>query len=517
MSGGAWAPLLPAALVGTARHAQPLPAWSGQIGEAIAQAGAGADSPAVGLLRAAAVLAACSQAGTLGREPAPALPAAARASTRPALADASLLARLVWAVLDGPPRLLSLLCQALDRAHLVLPPLALPAALDCGRRSIALRAPLLSVLGERGLWLAAQRDDWRWAAGAAAGEHGEARWSEGTLEQRREFLHLERARDPAGARERLAAALPELPARERAELIGVLVQGLGHDDEALLDGLRTDRSAEVRRAALDLLLRLPDAAHPQRATARLSRLVAQERAFLRKRWTIDAPAGVEADWKDDNLDVVRPKQEALGERAWWLYQMVRQVPLGWWTQHTAMSPEELRRWADDTDWAEALLRGWRDVLLAAPDTTWCEAFLDAWPKGWSEADRVGLLALLPLNRRERHWQRDLGPGTLSTLLPQVLAACGVGEVLSAPFSGTLAATLRAGMENGALQQDWTLRSLLPDAACVLHARALPALRDLRRPDDETPGTADALRTLAQTVEARLAFDTLPSSSDASTP
>jgi Family of unknown function (DUF5691) len=522
---GAWTALLPAALVGTERYAQPLPAWPGEIGSVIAQASASAEQPAVGLLRAAAVLAACSQAGLLGHEAKPALPEAARASARPALADRALLARLPWVLQDGPPRLVPLLCLALDRAGLTLPPLVLPAALDAGRRSIALRAPLLPVLGERGLWLAAQRDDWQWAAGTSAGTNAndsdESRWSEGTLEQRREFLRRERARDPTAARERLVAALPELPAKERAELIAALVQGLGLDDEALLDAQRTDRSGEVRRAALDLLLRLPDAAHPQRAAERVSRLLAQERGLLRKRWTIEAPAAAEADWKDDNVEATRPKHETLGERAWWLYQLVRQVPLGWWTQHTAMAPADLRGWADGTDWTDALLRGWRDVLLAAPEEAWCTAFLDAWPKAWPEADRGALLAQLPLAQRERYWsgdrQRGVGVDTLAALLPQIFAACPVGETLSAPFSATLAATLREAVENGALQQDWALRSLLPDAACILHPSALPALRDLPRAADETAGLADAMRTLAQTVELRLALGTLSSSSHATPP
>jgi hypothetical protein len=513
---GAWAALLPAALVGTERHAQPLPAWPGEIGEVIARADASAELPAVGLLRAAAVLAACSQAGTLGDERAErSMPEAARVSARPALADRALLARLPWVLQDGPPRLLPLLCLALDGAGLVLPPLVLPAALDAGMRSIALRASLLPVLGERGPWLAAQRDDWRWAAGASAGDDDESRWSEGTLEQRREFLRSERTRDATAARERLRTALPELPAKERAELIATLALGLGPDDEALLDAQRADRSGEVRRAALDLLLRLPDAAHPQRAAARLSRLLAQERALLRMRWTIDAPAAVEAQWKEDNVDTTRPKHESsLGERAWWLYQLVRQVPLGWWTQHTAMAPADLRRWADSTEWTEALLRGWREVLLAAPDEAWCEAFLDTWPKTWPEADRAALLALLPLAQRERHWQRGIGADTLVALLSQIVAACPVGETLSAPFSTTLAATLREAVERGALQQDWTLRSLLPDAVCVLHANALPALRNVSRATEETPGLADTMRALAQTVELRLTLDTLSSSSQA---
>ena len=175
----------------------------------------------------------------------------------------------------------------------------------------------------------------------------------------------------------------------------------------MLERLRTDRSREVRQAALGLLLRLPASAHVGRAIARLEPLLKQERVLLRKRWVIDAPPAAGADWNDDNLDAARPKNESLGERAWWLCQLVRQVPLSWWTRHTGMTAAELNAWAGETDWREALWRGWRDVLHRAPDASWCEAFLDRWPSTLPAGDRDAVLSLLPPAARERHWQQQL--------------------------------------------------------------------------------------------------------------
>jgi Family of unknown function (DUF5691) len=359
---------------------------------------------------------------------------------------------------------------------------------------------------------AAQREEWRYAAGVSAPASDDSRWTDGSFEQRREFLRRERGSDAKAARERLTNALDELAAKERAELVSVLAEGLSGDDEALLDSLRADRSREVRQAALDLLLRLPQAAHSQRAAARMLPLLKFERALLRKRWQIDAPAEAGADWKADNIDAARPKNDALGERAWWLYQLVRQVPLSWWTQHTGMNAAELLEWAAGTDWAQALQRAWRDVLFAAPDAPWCEAFLDHPPPAQTPSDAAAILALLPLAARERHWQRQLraGMAVLNAVVPQLLAACPPGDTLSAGLSEAIAASIHQAGTSSALSNDYTLRSLLPELACALHPSALEPLAQLTRHADETPSFAQTLQETTQTIQVRRALQSLTS-------
>ncbi len=504
----AWTLLLPAAMVGTDRHAGAWPVWPGEIGDLLAQV-TKPDEAAASALRIAAVLATCGLAGAQGEAWGAPLPSPAADETRPALADAALLRLVGWVFSDGPARVQLMVFGALARAGRRLPVALLPAALELGRRSLALRPLLVPVLGERGMWLAAQRDDWRYAAGVGATDADELHWTEGTIEQRRAFLAGERRRDPAAARQRLVVALPELPAKERAELAGELATGLGPGDEALLDTLRVDRSREVRQVALGLLLRLPTAAHPQRAAARVEALLKHERVLLRQRWQIDAPTEAAADWKADQVDAARPQHESLGERAWWLYQLVRQVPLAWWTGHTGLTAAELRDWAAGTDWAEALLRGWRDVLFAAPDIAWCEALLDAWPRQLLRDDPASVLALLPLERRERYWRQHLAGdrADLSLLASRVLAACPAGETLSADLSVALATQLRQRADAGTLRQDWGLLQQLPDLGGVLHLDALAPLAELPRPPDETPSYANHVHALTQVVALRRALHT----------
>jgi len=505
-----WTPLLPLALVGSERHNGALPVWPGELGQLIAEGFAAAGSPALGALRAAGVIAAGSAAGCLGRAWEQALPPAAPPETWPVLQQPELLRALPWLLREAPARLLLQFCGALAAAQQRLPEPTLPAALEAGRRALALRPRLLPVLGERGRWLAAQREDWRYASGVSDAVDPETRWSEGSLEQRRELLLRQRAEDPGAARGRLAAALGELPARERAQLTETLACGLSLEDEPLLEQLRSDRSREVRQTALTLLLRLPSAAHPRRAGARLAALLTQERILLKRRWVIEAPGAAGADWAADGIETTRPKHENLGDRGWWLFQLVRQVPLAWWTAHTGLSPAELNSWAERSDWGLALRRGWREVLQAAPEPGWCEAFLADWPKTWPEHERTQVLALLPLPQRERHWLQQLRAGTqpLTLLLSQLLMACPGEELLSLPLSQALASLLRDGAGSPALAQDWTLRQQLPELCCLLQPQVLHKLQALPRRADETPAQSEALNTLSQVLQIRLALHAL---------
>lgn len=449
------------------------------------------------------MLDAAGRAGTRGQTWSSTTPHAAPAETRTQIPPGPIHHLLQWAFRDGPQRLLHLVCLTLNESGHVLPAGLLPLALEQGRRSVGLRPSLHPVLGERGWWLARQRDTWAFAAAVSEQAPQEAGWTEGNLEQRLAFLRHERLQQPDAARERLEAALTEVPAKERAELLMVLHTELSAADQDLLDRLRSDRSKEVRQVALKLLLRLPEAAHPKRAVARLQPLLTQERALLKKHWVITAPSSMSDDWTTDNIETARPSHENLGERAWWLFQLARQVPLRWWGEHTGMSPEQLLSWAQTSEWAPSLYRAWHDVLLAAPDPQWCEAFLNNWPDSVRE-DSASVLALLPLAQRERHWEGQWRKGQigLASLVYQVTQACPAGETLCTPLSHTLAqAFVQLATENK-LRDDYSLRGLLPELACALHESTLAMLLQLPRHGDETTSFSENLHTMMQVIAVR---------------
>lgn len=508
----AWTPLLPIAMVGTERQPGPLREWSGEIGQLASQAALAADGPSNQVLRAMAVIAACEAAGLQDRAWTAAPPEPAAADRLPVVPDGQgghLRSLLRWALSEAPTRLQQQLFADLAAAGLRLPETLLPQALELGRRSVALRAPLLPVLGERGLWLARQREEWRYAAGVGGEALEDSHWTEGTLEQRRAFLVRERAADAAAGRARLEAALAELPAKERADLASQLATGLSLDDEALLDRLRADRSREVRDVALGLLLRLPGAAHPRRAIDRLAPLLRSERVLLRQHWVIDAPAAAGSDWAADQLIAERPQSEKLGERGWWLFQLVRQVPLAWWTETTGMTPAELLGWARKTDWAEALQRGWFDVLGATREIDWCEAFLDHafgdLGAGIESHRAAQVLGWLPQARRERYWLRHLQQGTLP--LSALIAAASGGETLGPLLSQALTEQLLTRARAGTLKDDYTVRAMLADFGAVVHPDCLSAYGSIadQRAAGETAAYADMLQAVVQTAALRRAL------------
>jgi hypothetical protein len=569
-----WQTLLPAAMVGTDKMAFSSPALSGPVGALLAQIQAQATSPTLALLQTAGVLAVCERAarqGTARAAPAtnvvpdtaaaPAPDAAAPGTTpaantaalestpgsnatapgnapagntaapknapapniaapetAPALTSKSLQISLRWALTDAPLRLQIELLHCLSAAEFRLPHSLLPLALDAGLRSVALRPALLAVLGERGRWLARQNTAWRYAEGAAADAPLETRWSDGSLAQRVELLRSERQRDPASARDRLKTALPDLPAKERAELAAVLIEGLSIDDEALLTALCKDRGGDVRQTARALLVQLPGSATTQRAIARLLPCLEKQstlKSLLGAKWKIDAPQAVGDDWKADGLEAERPKHDSLGERGWWLYQLARQVPLIWWVEHTGMTPAALLQWAAKTDWKDAVARAWLDVLRTAPSAAWCQAFLDHWPGKAVRENPAAILTLLPPAQREPYWIQALQAkeaihASFIEVAGQIVQACPPGAHVSRPLSTLLINTLQDCMRDTTVmpRHAYEFSTHLPELCCVLHPGALPAWQTLQRLDNEPSWLINGLDRCLQPVAARLAFATL---------
>ena len=473
-----WHPLLPPAMVGTDKKTFEAPHAPGAVGSLLGQLHAQDCSPAQALLQAAGVLAVCERAAQRPVAQLPASPhgVAAQDTAQTALHDGALIDTVRWLLTDAPLRLQIEGLQQVAARGWRLPHSLLPLALDSGLRTSALRPALLAVLGERGRWLACHHSAWRYAAATAETAPWEVRWQEGTLAQRVQLLHEERHSQPAAARERLQAALPDLPAKERAELLAVLQTGLSADDEALLTTLaQKDKGREVRQLARALLVQLPGSASTQAAIARLQPCV--QAAAEPQLWCVVPPEVADPDWKHHGIELERPKHESLGERAWWLYQLARQVPLAWWQQHTGMAPEALLHWARQGDWHAALVRAWWDVLRPAPDAAWCHALLQHWPGKALPDSPAAVLALLPAAQREPYWTQTLwqvNAGKVSLfneVAEQILQACPPGEHVSEALSRLLLHKLLLARRHS------YLRVSVDELCCVLHPALLPVLRE----------------------------------------
>ena len=507
-----WKNLLPPAMVGTNKKPLVLPALDGAVGALLAQVQAKASSSAQALLQAAGVLTVCERAGQRPIATASACTSphgvAAADVAQAALQDSALIDTVRWLLTDAPQRLQIDWLQHLAAAGWRLPPSLLPLALDAAQRASVLRPAVLAVLGERGRWLARHHRTWRYATenvSSADSTPLETRWQEGTLAQRLQLLRDERQSQPSAARERLQASLADLPAKERAELLAVLQTGLSAEDDALLTRLASqDRSRDVRHIARGLLVQLPDSAISQRAGARLAPYLSLQ---TDQRWVIAPPEAADPSWKDEGIEAARPAHDKLGERAWWLYQLARQVPLSWWPQHTGMAPDALLQWVHTNDWADAVVRAWWEVLRAAPISAttmaWCKAFLDHWPSKAMQDTQAAVLALLPAAEREPYWHSTLQAmtkpqqGELEEILQQVIAAHPPGQYVSQALSGLLVSKLLL------YKPRYHYGLPLGELCCVLHPSELAALQILASTHHSTQPEDSVAAALSQALHPHL--------------
>ncbi|MGE8279808.1 MAG: DUF5691 domain-containing protein [Stenotrophomonas sp.] len=385
-----------------------------------------------------------------------------------------------------------------------LPVAVLPQALDAGARLNVLRSALRPVLGVRGRWLAACNPDWSYAiqttTAASAAADLEQVWNEGSADARVDAFQKLRAQDAENARLRLQGTLKDLSARERQDFVAAMQPQLSDGDAALLQPLLKDRSREVRMLVGPMLAQLSDTPHAQYVRAQMLGLLQQQRSGLLRRmsWALDAPTVAAAGWSDAAIDGKRPNSDLLGERAWWLYQIARQLPLAWWCQTLEKTPEQVLAWARGSDWYDALLRAWMErVGPAAPD--WVEALIATEQRQL----RLGeLLAMLPAAQRERHWPTTAKELHQQGILGDVLASTGPGQTLSAAYSQQLAAGLGQQFGDPSLRYDYYQREPLLELLAVLHPSALARVQIADAPTEATEAMLDCLQQARQLLATR---------------
>ncbi|GAB7533706.1 hypothetical protein PS3A_61230 [Pseudomonas sp. 3A(2025)] len=528
-------PLAVSALLGTRKQTPAPLTVEGPIGVLLDAIVRDTASTETKLLRTAAVLDLCQHAGWVAPDATTAAIAPAPHDTQ-ALPPEQSLALLTRIFTEGHERLGQVTLLHLANRQLRLPPPLLPDLLEKARRDDTLRGLLAPVLGERGRWLAERNPAWQVQAVDTRVALNDEIWDIGSLEQREAYLRALRERDPVGARERLIAGRKGFDARERAAFVRALDTGLSADDEPLLDELCRDRSKDVRRAAVELLVLLPTSAYRQRMVERLSQCVtvtpaAAEPVGLKglfKRLThsasnapsvqIEPPQSFFENAKDDQIEEAVPSGEGLGQRAWWLYQVVAAAPLQFWRE---LTPTEWIAAAKQTDWDEALVRGWYQATLREGNAEWAAALLERVSANGthlarSYLDSQPLIVLLPVAERERYWLHiaanvnDRSSLSLSELLDQILAAIPAQGRPSVEFCQQLLPHLRTGIAHARSVYDYNLRTTLRDFATLLPPETFAQARQ-GWPEEETLNhrhQAEALNDWRNTLTLREHLQTL---------
>ncbi len=393
-----WKTLLAQALLGTARNSMEAPPAGGPLGEVLTRLEAG--DPEGRLLKTAGVLSLYHQAGWEPPQDTAALPDPAPEDERACCSAGA--AQHLGAILSGRfTEVLPEWLEAASTARVRAPESLLPALLDEGSKGrwSGERHRFLPVLGHRGSWLAHQNSDWSWATPAetATTDEEDQLWQTGGREARGLLLERVRAADPERGRRMLENTWREDPAADRAAFLARLQVGLQPEDEPFLESCLDDRSTEVRRAAAELLARLPGSAYCARMLARLEALITAERLqegrnVSRLSLAVTLPQELDPGMKRDGLSPNPPGNSTVGRRGVWLSELLSAVPPSAWYDRWEASPAEIVAAAVRTEWRKALLDGWSVAAQRYRDAALAEALLrlgmDETP--WGEL--LGLLA-----------------------------------------------------------------------------------------------------------------------------
>jgi hypothetical protein len=402
-------------------------------------------------------------------------PEAAPEETRPACSKTAgrLLAELLAA---GNEELLVEAAGLLERAGQRFRPELLPAVLAIPDED--LREAFLPVLGERGGWLSRFHPGWSWAGvkAATALDPAEAKllWTEGTFPERFSLLQRLRVRDPAAARELLASSWKEEKAEHRAELIDAMAEGLGADDEAFLESVLDDRSAQVRASAAPLLARIEGSGLAARMQTRVDEMLGSSFPF-----EIALPKELDTAWQRDGIPRAPPK--GVGAKAWWLASTLALVRPGHLERRLSAAPAKIVAAAAGAEESLPLLQGLTSAALLFEDRRWAAPLFDAWlaRKGDEAGARDAAQGLLPAMEPEDAEAR------LEHLFTRPSERVVLGNALSqlpAPWSASFSVRVAAAARKTIADPDV---GALGVAAYRVAPQTIPRLAAvLERPDAE---------------------------------
>jgi len=372
------------ATLGTRRA--PLPKESPWPDDSLAPAGAEPASRETCLLRAAAAGAVWERAGVRAASSAAALPQDFPARVVQEL-DESAGWRLARIVGGEHSYLLDEWFEAAAATGRALPPHWLPMVLD--HVAPDARATYATVLGPAATWLAGRNP--RWLVAPAEADLADARWQEGSLEERQLLLaairKCDRPRSHAWLRSTWEADAPEA----REAFLGLLAADVAADDEPFLEAALDDKRKLVRQAAANALARLPESAHAKRMLARLDPLVELEAAHggmlgkLRKRkLRVELPTAPDKAALRDGIEAKPPANRKIGERAFWLSQMMAMVPPAHWCQRFDCDTQTFIDAVLATDHASELLSALTAATARYPRGEWSLALARAWTASSAE-------------------------------------------------------------------------------------------------------------------------------------
>jgi len=509
-----WPAAVNAALLGTDRAPLAVTPSEGALGaasSALVQPGADAAS---NLLRVVAAVSAYHRCGRVPGRAHESPPVACPRDERPACTAAA--AALLRRILQGEHESLLRTWLVLATRHDVRAPAdTLPIVLDLARRDAALRPLIRATGGTRATWLAALNEDWVFAISGDSPEALAATWETGPAMARMEALQRLRQLDPERGRTLLESSWAQEDPAARAGFVAILAQGLSLADEPFLERALDDRRKEVRQHAAALLARLPTSALVGRMGTRARQLVTLGKsAILQKpRLGVVPPEEADASMVRDGVNPKPPPGTGVGEKAWWLAQLIGAVPPSTWSAGWSIDPEKLIRAADGHEWREPLVAGWLTATERFRDAAWARALWDnesvarIEPKWGAPPLEHVFTRAAPAEHVAAELLREIGSGetVLRGAHRVLIAILGWPNEWSDALARAVAKRLKeyAGKDHVSFTGEFGLRALLERCAHAVPVSAADAFLDgWPEQSDVWPTWASAVDSLVSVLRFR---------------
>ena len=361
------------------------------------------DSGPGNLLNAAAVFGAQARAGYRPRRLDPQAPACPP-DARPA-ASAAAMATLVRLLSNPDAGLIEEWAELAQARGVRVADSAAPLLLDWWSRQPRRADVVCAVLGERGKWLASLNTEWRRpAVGQEIPSNAEELWTAGRAAERAALLQTVRRHDPACALRLVQSTWPSDGADERRRFLELLGQQCSMADEPFLESALDDKSKLVRRQAAQVLGLIPESRFRARMAARAGEIIVMEggRGLLRRtaRVRLNPPAQFQKEWERDGIERQPPGR--IGNRVWWMRQILAAAGLSIWNEVTGLAPEAVLDAIHGDDYFEDALQALVEAAECDADADWCRSLM----RRLLDRDEIDIQALsrlwarLPRAKRE---------------------------------------------------------------------------------------------------------------------
>jgi len=188
----------------------------------------------------------------------------------------------------------------------------------------------------------------------------------------------------------------------------------------------------------------------------------------RKALEITLPEVCDKGMQRDGIEP-KPYFQGIGEKAWWLQQLLGRIPPTVWRQESGWEVSELIEAAKRSDWKNVLLEGWSQAACLYQDVEWADALL---AETFGKEQAVSTFQILPQERQEAFITGLLrNDPSLHTSKPSrnYLAACA-GR-WSEAFSRVVVDSLLYHAVNDGFKVVWWWSDIIPTIGC----RLAPAL------------------------------------------